>query len=127
MDYISSSHSRGCVYQALFKPSAFFKGIFLPLALEGCSTREAVIVGSVVAKVSIPMLHAAAALMRLAFVPASDWLPAVSVLMAVLINKKYSLPSKVRSRKHLSRSVLVLRKCCDLLADMYSHKRLLPE
>ncbi|PHJ16949.1 bystin protein [Cystoisospora suis] len=87
-------HLYHALKKALFKPSAFFKGIFLPLALDGCSSREAIIVGSVVAKVSIPMLHAAAALMRLAFVPASEWLPAVSVLMAVLINKKYALPSK---------------------------------
>ncbi|OXB71642.1 UNVERIFIED_CONTAM: hypothetical protein H355_006184 [Colinus virginianus] len=85
-------------FKALFKPAAFFKGIFLPLALEGCSRKEAVIVGSVVAKMSIPVLHGAAALLRLSLVPPSEWLPPVSVLMNVLINKKYSLPSKVSGR-----------------------------
>ncbi|KAF4643555.1 bystin protein [Toxoplasma gondii] len=87
-------HLYQALKKALFKPAAFFKGIFLPLALEGCSNREAIIVGSVVAKVSIPVLHAAAALMRLALVPPPQWLPAVSVLMGLLINKKYSLPVK---------------------------------
>nr|CEL65726.1 TPA: bystin, putative [Neospora caninum Liverpool] len=87
-------HLYQALKKALFKPAAFFKGIFLPLALEGCSNREAIIVGSVVAKVSIPVLHGAAALMRLALVPPSQWLPAVSVLMGILINKKYSLPVK---------------------------------
>ncbi|PFH32954.1 bystin protein [Besnoitia besnoiti] len=87
-------HLYQALKKALFKPAAFFKGIFLPLALEGCSNRESIIVGSVVAKVSIPVLHGAAALMRLALVPPSHWLPAVSVLMGILINKKYSLPVK---------------------------------
>ncbi|KEP61886.1 UNVERIFIED_CONTAM: bystin protein [Hammondia hammondi] len=87
-------HLYQALKKALFKPAAFFKGIFLPLALEGCSNREAIIVGSVVAKVSIPVLHGAAALMRLALVPPPQWLPAVSVLMGHLINKKYSLPVK---------------------------------
>lgn len=87
-------HLYRALKKAVFKPAAFFKGIFLPLALEGCSGREAVIVGSVVAKVSLPPLHAAAALLRLALVSPDQWVPAVSHLMGVLINKKYSLPAK---------------------------------
>ncbi|CDJ65418.1 bystin, putative [Eimeria necatrix] len=78
--------------KALFKPGAFFKGIYLPLALDGCTIREAVIVGSVVAKVSIPVLHGAAALFRLAAVTPDQWIPSVSHMMTVLIDKKYSLP-----------------------------------
>ncbi|KAL8436914.1 hypothetical protein Efla_002112 [Eimeria flavescens] len=78
--------------KALFKPGAFFKGIYLPLAMEGCTIREAVIVGSVVAKVSIPVLHGAAALFRLAAVTPEQWIPSVSHMMTVLIDKKYSLP-----------------------------------
>jgi essential nuclear protein 1 len=50
--------------KALFKPAAFFKGLLLPLA-EDATTREAVIVGSILAKVSIPILHASAALIKL--------------------------------------------------------------
>lgn len=78
--------------KALFKPGAFFKGIYLPLAMNGCTIREAIIVGSVVAKVSIPVLHGAAALCRLAAVLPAQWIPSVSHMMTVLIDKKYSLP-----------------------------------
>ncbi|CDI76100.1 bystin, putative [Eimeria acervulina] len=78
--------------KSLFKPGAFFKGIYLPLALNGCTIREAIIVGSVVAKVSIPVLHGAAALFRLAAVEPNQWIPSVSLMMTVLIDKKYSLP-----------------------------------
>ncbi|KAL8445136.1 hypothetical protein Emed_005831 [Eimeria media] len=78
--------------KALFKPGAFFKGIYLPLAIDGCTIREAVIVGSVVAKVSIPVLHGAAALCRLAAVTPEEWVPTVSHMMTVLIDKKYALP-----------------------------------
>lgn len=62
---------------------------------QGCTTREAIIVGSVVAKVSIPVLHGAAALFRLASVTPDQWIPSVSHMMAVLIDKKYSLPLQV--------------------------------
>ncbi|KAG8067719.1 hypothetical protein GUJ93_ZPchr0005g15708 [Zizania palustris] len=59
------------LYQALkkslYKPAAFFKGILLPLCQErNCTLREAVIIGSIIQKVSIPPLHASAALMKLA-------------------------------------------------------------
>lgn len=64
--------------------------------LQGCTIKEAVIVGSVVQKVSIPVLHAAAALLRLAVVTPEKWLPSVSYMMNVLIDKKYSLPIQVR-------------------------------
>lgn len=41
--------------KALFKPAAFYKGILLPIAQsQSCTLREAVIIGSVLAKVSIP-------------------------------------------------------------------------
>lgn len=52
--------------------------------------------GSVVAKVSIPVLHGAAALCRLAAVLPAQWIPSVSHMMTVLIDKKYSLPIQVR-------------------------------
>jgi essential nuclear protein 1 len=45
--------------KALFKPGAFFKGFLLPLCeSRTCTLREAVIVGSVLARNSIPVLHA---------------------------------------------------------------------
>jgi len=75
-----------CVY----KPGAFFKGILLPLADSGtCTLREATIIGSVLARVSIPVAHSSIALFMLARM---RYTPAASIFMRVLINKKYSLP-----------------------------------
>ncbi|KAG5532369.1 hypothetical protein RHGRI_026861 [Rhododendron griersonianum] len=50
------------LYQALkksiYKPAAFNKGILFPLCESGtCNLREAVIIGSIIQKVSIPPLH----------------------------------------------------------------------
>ena len=82
--------------KALYKAPSFFKGVYLPIGLDRDTTvREAVIVGSVVSKMSIPLLHSAAALFRLAMVPASDWTPSLSILMSSLIGKRYALPLKV--------------------------------
>uniref|UniRef100_A0A0D6QYX7 Bystin n=1 Tax=Araucaria cunninghamii TaxID=56994 RepID=A0A0D6QYX7_ARACU len=59
------------LYQALkkslYKPSAFFKGILMPLCQSGtCNLREAFIIGSVIQKVSIPALHSSAGLLKIA-------------------------------------------------------------
>jgi len=104
--------------KATYKPAAFYKGIILPLAAApDCTLKEALIFGSVIAKVSIPQLHSAAALIKLAGMRYSG---AVSVLMRVsdqrsprihtrvlvtappllapppppqiMVNKKYTLP-----------------------------------
>jgi essential nuclear protein 1 len=81
--------------KALFKPLAFMKGILLPLSdAPDCTLREAVIVGSVVGKMTIPMAFGAAVLFKLC-VKASEWTPVKSVLITILLNKKYSLPSAV--------------------------------
>mmetsp|Transcript_5460 Transcript_5460/g.16277 ORF Transcript_5460/g.16277 Transcript_5460/m.16277 type:complete len:457 (-) Transcript_5460:243-1613(-) len=85
------------IYQALkkavFKPKAFFKGILFPLCEDkSCTLREATIIGSVVAKVSIPRLHSAAALLRLASMPYSA---AASIFVRIMLDKKYALPYKV--------------------------------
>merc|ERR1712093_461008 len=79
--------------KALFKPAAFFKGILLPLAQENCTLREAVIVCSVLGKVSVPVLHASAALIRLCEM--TPWYGTTSIFISVLLNKKYSIPYKV--------------------------------
>ena len=53
--------------KATYKPAAFFKGILLPLCQAGdCTLREAVILSSVLMRTSIPMLHSAAALLKVA-------------------------------------------------------------
>lgn len=79
--------------KALFKPASFYKGILLPLAQSGtCTLKEAAIIGSVLAKVSIPMNHSAAALLKLATMPYSG---STSLFIKILTNKKYSLPRRV--------------------------------
>lgn len=94
--------------KALYKPAAFFKGIVFPMLESGCTMREAHIVASVIARVSIPVLHSAAALMRLTEIAASKSLTSwntkggtgggagpVNWFIKVLIEKKYALPFKV--------------------------------
>ena len=79
--------------KALFKPAAFFKGLLLPMLQSGtCSLREAVIVGSVLAKVSVPVLHSSAALLKIAEM---DYSGANSLFLRVLLEKRYALPYRV--------------------------------
>ncbi|KAJ2556632.1 snoRNA-binding rRNA-processing protein [Coemansia sp. RSA 1933] len=79
--------------KSLYKPAAFFKGILFPLCESGtCTLREAVIIGSVLVKVSVPLLHSAAALFQLAEMEYSG---PTSVFIRVLLDKKYALPYKV--------------------------------
>ncbi|KAK9455088.1 Bystin-domain-containing protein [Dipodascopsis uninucleata] len=80
--------------KSLYKPAAFFKGFLFPLCESGnCTLKEAIIVGSVLTKVSIPALHSSAALLRLADM--ETYSGANSLFMRVLIDKKYALPYKV--------------------------------
>jgi essential nuclear protein 1 len=86
-------HLYQCLRKALFRPAAFFKGIILPLVQDGdCTLREAVILSSVMAKNSIPMLHSAAAILKIADMEYSG---ASSVFMHTLISKRYALPYRV--------------------------------
>lgn len=79
--------------KALFKPGAFFKGLLLPLCESGtCSLREALIISSVLAKTSIPMLHSSAALLKIAEMEYSG---ANSIFLRTLLDKKYALPYRV--------------------------------
>lgn len=79
--------------KSLFKPAAFFKGILLPLCESGtCTLREALIIGSVIAKTSIPLLHSCAALLKIAEMEYSG---ANSIFIRVLLDKKYALPFRV--------------------------------
>lgn len=53
--------------KATYKAAAFYKGLLLPLCSYGsCTLREAVIFSSVLRRTSIPVLHSAAALLRIA-------------------------------------------------------------
>ncbi|KAF9581057.1 snoRNA-binding rRNA-processing protein [Lunasporangiospora selenospora] len=79
--------------KSLYKSKAFFKGMLFPLCESGtCTLKEAAIVGSVITKVSIPVLHSAAALLRLADM---EYTGPNSLFIRVLLDKKYALPYKV--------------------------------
>ncbi|KAF9206086.1 snoRNA-binding rRNA-processing protein [Podila verticillata] len=79
--------------KSLYKSKAFFKGILFPLCESGtCTLKEAAVVGSVITKVSIPVLHSAAALLRLADM---EYTGPNSLFIRVLLDKKYALPYKV--------------------------------
>lgn len=86
-------HLYQALRKALYKPGAFMKGILLPLCESGnCTLREAIIIGSVIAKNSIPMLHSAAALLKLAEM---EYNGANSIFLRILLDKKYALPYRV--------------------------------
>ena len=80
-----SPHYYEALKRALYKPGAFFKGIVFPLLevsspipatrpilslmrffQSGCTLKEAAIVASVLAKVKVPLVHSAAAIIHLA-------------------------------------------------------------
>ncbi|KAH9482459.1 hypothetical protein JR316_0004559 [Psilocybe cubensis] len=83
-------------YQALkksmYKPGAFFKGIIFPLLDQGCTLKEATIIASILARTKVPVLHASAALLRIAEM---DYTGPNSLFIRVLIDKKFELPYKV--------------------------------
>lgn len=102
------THLYGALKKALYKPACFFKGVLFPLldgTAEGgeCTLREAHILGSVLTRVSVPVLHSAAALLRLCDVSADRFSTrvddgaagAVNTFVRVLLSKKYALPYKV--------------------------------
>ncbi|KAK6532247.1 snoRNA-binding rRNA-processing protein [Arthrobotrys megalospora] len=85
-------HLYKALKKALYKPAAFNKGFLFPLCSSGtCTLREAQIVGSVLTRVSIPVLHSAAALQRLCEM---DYTGPTSIFIRVLLEKKYALPYK---------------------------------
>ena len=86
-------HLYTALRKALFKPAAFFKGLLLPLCESGtCTLREALIISSVLAKTSVPMLHSSAALLKIAEM---DYSGANSIFIRALLDKKYALPYRV--------------------------------
>jgi len=79
------------IKKSIFKTSAFYKGFLLPLA-EDATAREAIIVGSILAKMSINPLESAAAIMKLLEMPYSV---GNGYFLKTLLSKRYSLPTKV--------------------------------
>lgn len=96
-------HLFNALKKALYKPAAFFKGFLFPLLTDGnCTLREATIISSVLVRVSVPVLHSAAALLRLTEIAAeqtsissSESAGATNIFIRVLLEKKYALPYKV--------------------------------
>ncbi|KAI8975347.1 Bystin-domain-containing protein [Mycotypha africana] len=88
-----SYHHYLALKKSLYRPAAFFKGILFPLCESGnCTLKEAAIVGSVLAKVSVPVLHSSAAILRLAEM---EYTGPNSLFIRILLDKKYALPFKV--------------------------------
>ena len=70
--------------KSLYKPAAFFKGFLLPLCESGdCTLREAAIIGSVLVKVSVPVLHSAAALLKIAEMEYTGTCSCLSILTKI--------------------------------------------
>ncbi|RMZ75485.1 hypothetical protein DV738_g5455, partial [Chaetothyriales sp. CBS 135597] len=95
-------HLYEALMAAFYRPAAFFKGFLFPLVQSGCTLREAQIVSSVLTKHKIPVLHSAAALLRLCEICAeqtssinSEAAGAANMLIRALLAKKYALPYKV--------------------------------
>ncbi|KAL8757595.1 MAG: hypothetical protein Q9184_004166 [Pyrenodesmia sp. 2 TL-2023] len=95
-------HLFNALKKATYRPAAFFKGFLFPLVSSGtCSLREAHIISSVLVRVSIPVLHSAAALLRLTEIAAeqtavsTENAGATNIFIRTLLEKKYALPYKV--------------------------------
>jgi len=84
-------HLYMAVKKSIFKTSAFFKGFLLPLA-EDATAREAVIIGSILAKMSINNLDSAAAIIKLTQMP---YQVGNGFFLKTLLAKKYALPTQV--------------------------------
>ena len=76
------------------------QGLLLPLCGGGdCTLREAFIVSSVLRRVSLPVPHAAAALLRISDM---EFTGTNSFFIRVLLDKKYALPYRVVSQHNSS-------------------------
>ncbi|KAI8885557.1 Bystin-domain-containing protein [Backusella circina FSU 941] len=79
--------------KALDKPTAFVKGILLPLCESGtCTLSEAAIIGSVLVKSTLPTLHSSTALSRLAEM---KYTGSNSMFIRLLLAKRQVLPFKI--------------------------------
>ena len=95
-------HLYKALKKSLYKPAAFFRGLLFPLVASGtCTLREATIISSVIARVSIPVLHSATALYRLCEIAADQMMQdvesagACNIFIRTLLEKKYALPYRV--------------------------------
>ncbi|KAK8105984.1 Bystin-domain-containing protein [Apiospora kogelbergensis] len=95
-------HLFNALKKLLYKPASFFKGFLFPLVNSGCTLREATIISAVLSRVSIPVLHSAAALKGLCDIAAeqassqgTEAAGSTNVFIKTLLEKKYALPYQV--------------------------------
>lgn len=95
-------HLYNALKACFYRPAAFFKGFLFPLVESGCTLREANIISSVLSKIKVPVLHSAAALLRLCEISAeqtsrinTEAAGSANIFIRVLLGKKYALPYKV--------------------------------
>ncbi|CAK9302081.1 unnamed protein product [Gordionus sp. m RMFG-2023] len=109
-------HLYQALYKAMYKQGAFFKGIIIPLCestiitsisqdnIPACSLREAFILGTVLQKNSINILHACATILKLIEISKPSPFDApmysgpISIFLRILLDKKYELPYKVQDK-----------------------------
>jgi essential nuclear protein 1 len=95
-------HLFNALKKGLYKPAAFFKGFLFPLiGSRTCTLREAHIISAVLVRVSIPVLHSAAAIKGLCDIAAQESSAgtegggATNIFIKALLEKKYALPFQV--------------------------------
>lgn len=88
-----NSHYYDSLIKSIYKPAAFFKGIVLEICdCPESNLREASIIASVISKISIPLLHSAAVILRLT---SKNYSGTRAIILKSLLDKKYALPSRV--------------------------------
>ncbi|RKF56458.1 Uncharacterized protein C13G1.09 [Golovinomyces cichoracearum] len=95
-------HLFNCLKKGLYRPAAWFKGFLFPLVgSDTCTLREAHIISAVLVRVSIPVLHSAAAIKGLCDIAAqktsteTEGGGATNIFIRALLEKKYALPYQV--------------------------------
>lgn len=95
-------HLFNALKKGLYKPAAWFKGFLFPLVGSGtCTLREATIISAVLVRVSVPVLHSAAAIKGLCDIAAQESSAgtegggATNIFIRALLEKKYALPYQV--------------------------------
>ncbi|KAL2754313.1 hypothetical protein ACRALDRAFT_1081400 [Sodiomyces alcalophilus JCM 7366] len=94
-------HLFNALKKSLYKPRAFFIGFLFPLLMNSCTVREAHIISAVLARVSVPVLHSAAALKGITEIAAqqasqgTEGGGAANIFIKTLLEKKYALPYQV--------------------------------
>lgn len=97
-------HLYDALRRAIYKPTAFFKGLVLPIAAgqevatfpgqnPAPLSKEVIVYASILSRIHIPQMHAAVTLLQLTKILPFN--PYNVLLMKVLLNKNFSLPIPV--------------------------------